>query len=72
MISTELLRCYPFWVGLNGYVVTLAQAADEINVEYGHNFFHEGDEFLMTQKAAQIVRERLRDMRIESLAFHLC
>ncbi len=45
MVSPELLRRYPFFAGLNnGFVVKLAQAADEIDVESEHYFFYEGDE----------------------------
>lgn len=45
MISPELLRRYPFFAGLNhDQIVTLAQLSEEISVESGHYFFHEGQE----------------------------
>ena len=44
MISPELIRRYPFFAGLEEeQIVTLAQVADEVAVEVGHYFFHEGD-----------------------------
>ena len=44
MISTELLRRYPFFAGLNDdYMVTLAKSAVEYSVDEGHCFFPEGD-----------------------------
>jgi CRP-like cAMP-binding protein len=43
MISPELLRRYPFFAGLShDQIVTLAQLSEEISVEKGHHFFHEG------------------------------
>lgn len=45
MISPEMIRRYPFFAGLNhDYVGTLAKLADEVSVDAGHCFFHEGDE----------------------------
>ena len=44
MISTELLRRYPFFAGLNDdYMATLAKSAVEYSVDEGHCFFPEGD-----------------------------
>ncbi len=44
MISTELMRRYPFFAGLNAdYMVTLAKSAVEFSEDEGHRFFHEGD-----------------------------
>ncbi len=44
MVSPELIRRYPFFAGLSHeQIVTLAKVADEIAVEAGHYFFHEGD-----------------------------
>ncbi len=45
MISPELLRRYSFFGGLtHEQIVTLAQISEEISVESGHYFFHEGEE----------------------------
>ncbi len=44
MISTELLRRYPFFAGLNAdYMANLAKSAVEFSVDEGHCIFHEGD-----------------------------
>jgi CRP-like cAMP-binding protein len=44
MISTELLRRYPFFACLTqDQIVTLAEAGEELSIEAGHCFFHEGD-----------------------------
>ena len=44
MISPELIRRYPFFSGLNfDQITTLAITADEVTVETGYYFFHEGD-----------------------------
>ena len=44
MISPELIRRYPFFSGLNfDQITALARVADEVTVETGHYFFHEGD-----------------------------
>ncbi len=45
MVSPELLRRYPFFVGLSmEQIVTLAKTADEMTVEAEHYFFREGEE----------------------------
>lgn len=45
MVSPELLRRYPFFAGLSlDQITTMAKAADEMSVEAGHYFFHEGEE----------------------------
>lgn len=45
MISTELIRRYPFFAGLShDQLGTLAKVADEMTVEAGYYFFREGDE----------------------------
>ena len=44
MISPEVIRRYPFFGGLSyEHIVVLASAANEISVESGHYFFHDGD-----------------------------
>jgi CRP-like cAMP-binding protein len=44
MISPELLRRYPFFAGLEeSQIVSLAQVANEEQVDEGHYFFHEDD-----------------------------
>ncbi|MGB3713571.1 MAG: cyclic nucleotide-binding domain-containing protein [Candidatus Promineifilaceae bacterium] len=44
MVSSELLRRYPFFAGLtHDQIQTLATVANEESVEAGHYFFHEGD-----------------------------
>ena len=44
MISPELMRRYPFFACLTpDQLVTLAEAGEELNIEVGHYFFHEGD-----------------------------
>jgi CRP-like cAMP-binding protein len=60
MISSELVRRYPFFAGLNhDYVGTLAKLADEVSVEAGHCFFCEGDTlkklYLVLEGAVSIV-----------------
>ena len=62
MISPEIIRRYPFFVGLSHEQVgLLAQAADELNVETGYFFFHEGDQlselFLVREGTVEIVVE---------------
>ena len=62
MVSPELLRRYPFFAGLDMDQITiLAKAAEEMRVEEGHYFFHEGDEldhfYLMVEGAVAIVIE---------------
>jgi CRP-like cAMP-binding protein len=45
MVSPELLRRYPFFAGLRmDQIVTLAKLADEMWVQPGYYFFHEGEE----------------------------
>ena len=45
MISSELLRRYPFFAELNHeQLVALAMTADEHQFDAGHRFFSEGDE----------------------------
>jgi CRP-like cAMP-binding protein len=44
MVSPELLRRYTFFGGLSmEHIVMLAQVADEVAVDEGHYFYHEGD-----------------------------
>jgi len=44
MISSEYIRRYPLSSGLNfDQITTLAAVADEVTVEAGQYFFHEGD-----------------------------
>ena len=44
MISSELLRHYPFFAGLsNEQIVALAKMSRELTVEADYYFFHEGD-----------------------------
>ena len=44
MVSLELLRCYPFFGGLDtDQLNILAKLADEMTVEAEHIFFREGD-----------------------------
>ncbi len=62
MISPELIRRYPFFAGLShDHIVTLAKVADELTVETGYYFFHEGDElerlYLVVEGAVAIVIE---------------
>ena len=45
MVSPELLRRFPLFAGLDADQITaLAKVSDELEVEAGHCFFHEGDE----------------------------
>jgi CRP/FNR family cyclic AMP-dependent transcriptional regulator len=45
MISTELLRRYPFFSGLSHkQLVEVAKTGEEVTVEAGQYFFHEGEE----------------------------
>ena len=62
MISPELLRRYPVFAGLtHENLVTLANTAQELSVEEGHMFFHEGEElhemFIVLEGAVGIVME---------------
>jgi len=42
MVSTELLRRYPFFGGLShNHLNSLAKLADEVSIEEGNYFFHE-------------------------------
>ena len=44
MVSPELLRRYPFFACLTpDQIFTLAKAGEELKIEAGHYFFHEGD-----------------------------
>jgi CRP-like cAMP-binding protein len=44
MISSEIIRRYPYFAGLSHeQIVNLAKIADEVTVEANHYFFHEGD-----------------------------
>ena len=44
MISSELIRRYPFFAGLNsGQIQALAMAGEEVEVAGGHVFFRETD-----------------------------
>jgi CRP/FNR family cyclic AMP-dependent transcriptional regulator len=43
MVSPELLRRYPFFAGLTlAQITELAKLSEELEVEPGHYFFHEG------------------------------
>lgn len=69
MISPELLRRYPFFAGLSHeQIVSLAQVAQEMTVESGHYFFHEGDEldslYLVVEGAVATVIE-VPDQEVE-------
>lgn len=62
MVSTELLRRYPFFGGLGReHLNTLAKMSDEITVEPDGYFFHEEDEldhfYIILEGAAAIVFE---------------
>ncbi len=62
MISSELLRRYPFFAGLSHDQLTaLAMTADEYEFAAGHRFFSEGDEldyfYLVTEGDVGIVFE---------------
>lgn len=44
MVSPELIRRYPFFAGLNpGQIKLLAEVAEDVSVEAGYYFFHEGE-----------------------------
>ena len=60
MVSTELLRRYPFFSGLSrDNINTLAKISDEINFEADQYFFHEEEElnhfYLILEGAAGII-----------------
>ncbi len=62
MISPELLRRYPFFAGLSHeQIVALAKVAEEVDIEPGYYFFHEGDEvenfYLVVEGEVAIVIE---------------
>jgi len=62
MISTELLRRYPFFSGFtHDNLLKLAGAGTEMQVDSGHYFFHEGTEldrfFLLVEGAVNIIME---------------
>jgi CRP/FNR family cyclic AMP-dependent transcriptional regulator len=62
MVSPELIRRYPFFAGLSeDQIMTLAKLAEEISVEAGHHFFHEGDDleyfYLVVKGAVAITME---------------
>ncbi len=62
MISTELLKRYPFFASLNnGQLTTLADSAEIFEAEAGHQFFQEGDEletfFLVDDGRVAIIME---------------
>ncbi len=62
MISTELIRRYTFFAGLNpDQLKHVAQVAQELNVEAGYSFFREGDEL----DTFYIVTEGIVDLAIE-------
>jgi len=69
MISPELLRRYDFFAGLdNDQLITLAKLADEISVEEGYYFFHEGkvvtNFYIVVEGAVGIVLE-IPDQAVE-------
>lgn len=62
MISTELLKRYPFFAGLNfGQLKSLAGSAQIFDVDAGYIFFQEGDElemfYLVDDGRAAIIME---------------
>ncbi len=62
MVSSELLRRYPFFAGLSyEHILALAKIATEIHTESEHYFFREGEElqcfYLVIEGAAAIVME---------------
>ena len=62
MVSSELIRRYPFASGLSmDQISTLAKVGNEKTVEEGHYFFHEDQElndfYLVVEGAAAIVFE---------------
>jgi len=71
MISTEMLRRYPFFSCLShDQLVTLAMAGEELYAEAGHYFFYEGDKlrslfFLIEGKVDICVR--IPDRNVEQV-----
>lgn len=69
MISPELIRRYPFFADLSmDQIVTLAQAAEELEVEAEHYFFHQGNEldhFYVVIEGEVGILLNLTDDRIE-------
>jgi len=69
MVSTELLRRYPFFAGLSHERITsLSKIANEISVDEGHYFFYEAKEldkfYLVLEGAVAIVFELpVRDVK---------
>lgn len=69
MVSTELLRRFPFFAGLNkDQMETLAKISDEVTTEPNHYFFHEDDELshvylILEGSAAMIFRLPKRNVR---------
>ncbi len=62
MVSPELIRRYPFFAGLSmEQIVELAKVAEEVSVEEGYYFFHEGEEIccfdIVMEGAVGIVME---------------
>jgi CRP-like cAMP-binding protein len=62
MVSSELLRRYPFFAGLShDYLTRVAKMSDELSVDEGHYFFHEEDDldtfYLTLEGAVAIVIE---------------
>ena len=76
MISTELLRRYPFFAGLNAdYLAILAKVGVEFSVDEGHYFFHEGDIldhfYLVLEENVDIVIEVPDRDEVQTLSMQL-
>lgn len=82
MISAELIRRYPFFACLTrDQILTLARMGEELATvqtsvvafdcdELNEIFQHDREYgYLILQKVAGVLRQRLRYMRIQSLAF---
>ncbi len=69
MISPELIRRYPFFAGLSHeQIVTLANAASELNAEPNHYFFHEGEvlnKLYLVQEGAVAIVIEVPDQNVE-------